>query len=105
MDSYVTPIDVRYYMIALLLPLILINWVRNLKFLAPFSTIANGITFVSFGLILYYIVKDTTTFEGRQAVGEVQNFPLYFGTVLFALEAIGVVCYAFFLLLIVIFII
>lgn len=34
--------DVRLYMLIILLPLILINWVRNLKYLAPFSTIANG---------------------------------------------------------------
>lgn len=86
-----TPTDVRLFMLIILLPLILINWVRNLKFLAPFSTLANFITLVSFGIILYYIFREPVSFEGREAVGNIAEFPLFFGTVLFALEAIGVI--------------
>lgn len=91
MDEYVTKLDVQIYMLIFLIPLILINWVKNLKLLAPFSTLANCITVVSFGIILYYIFHKGVTFSNRSAVGEVEQFPLYFGTVLFALEAIGVV--------------
>lgn len=83
--------DVRLFMLIILVPLILINWIRNLKFLAPFSTLANIITLVSFGIILYYIFRDPVTVEGKQAVGSLKEFPLFFGTVLFALEAIGVI--------------
>ncbi|XP_055632906.1 uncharacterized protein LOC129773330 [Toxorhynchites rutilus septentrionalis] len=83
--------DVRLFMLIILLPLILINWVRNLKFLAPFSTLANFITLISFGIILYYIFREPVSFEGREAVGHISGFPLFFGTVLFALEAIGVI--------------
>ncbi|XP_058449866.1 proton-coupled amino acid transporter-like protein CG1139 [Malaya genurostris] len=83
--------DVRLFMLIILLPLILINWVRNLKFLAPFSTLANLITLVSFAIILYYIFREPVSFEGREAVGNILEFPLFFGTVLFALEAIGVI--------------
>lgn len=64
---------------------------RNLKYLAPFSTIANCVTIVSFGIIAYYIFRDPIELEGRRAVGSLAEFPLFFGTVLFALEAIGVV--------------
>lgn len=78
-------------MLAILLPLILVNWIRNLKFLAPCSTVANFITFIGFGIILYYIFREPLSFENRDVIGNVENFPLYFGTVLFALEAIGVV--------------
>lgn len=91
LDTYVSDIDVRLYMLAILLPLILVNWIRNLKFLAPCSTVANFITFISFGIILYYIFREPLTFEHREVIGNVENFPLYFGTVLFALEAIGVI--------------
>lgn len=91
LSDWVPKIDVKWYMLAILLPLILINWIRNLKFLAPLSTVANAVTFVSFGIILYYIFRETPSFEGKAPVGQVQNFPLYFGTVLFALEAIGVI--------------
>lgn len=83
--------DVRIYMLIILLPLILINWVRNLKYLAPFSTIANAVTLISFAIILYYIFREPISLEGKDAFGELKTFPLFFGTVLFALEAIGVI--------------
>ncbi|XP_006609786.1 proton-coupled amino acid transporter-like protein CG1139 [Apis dorsata] len=91
LKTYVSDIDLRLYMLAILLPLILVNWIRNLKFLAPCSTVANFITFIGFGIILYYIFREPLSFENRDVIGNVENFPLYFGTVLFALEAIGVI--------------
>lgn len=45
MDEYYE-IEVEKYMLMLLIPLILLNCIRNLKLLAPFSTLANGITFI-----------------------------------------------------------
>lgn len=78
-------------MACILLPLILINWVRDLKYLAPFSAVANAVTIVSFGIILYFIFRKVPTIADKAPVGELANFPLFFGTVLFALEAIGVV--------------
>jgi proton-coupled amino acid transporter len=91
-DQYHEPqLDVRLYMLMLLLPLILINWVRNLKLLAPFSTLANFLTFIGFGITLYYIFIDIPNVSTRNPVGTLRDFPLFFGTVLFALEAIGVV--------------
>lgn len=59
--------------------------------MAPFSTLANFITLISFGIICYYIFREPITLEGKHAVGPIQEFPLFFGTVLFALEAIGVI--------------
>ncbi|KAJ3662236.1 hypothetical protein Zmor_006592 [Zophobas morio] len=90
-DEYTDKLDVKIWMLVFLLPLILINYIRNLKFLAPFSTVANFITIASFGIILYYLIKADITFEDRNLSGEIKDFPLYFGTVLFALEAIGVI--------------
>ncbi|XP_065157549.1 proton-coupled amino acid transporter-like protein CG1139 isoform X2 [Atheta coriaria] len=90
-DEYFEDINLRLYMLMFLLPLILINWIKNLKLLAPFSTAANFITFVSFGIIVYYLIDGSPTFEERDAVGDVENWPLFLGTVLFALEAIGVI--------------
>lgn len=84
-------IDERWIMLIFLLPLIFINYVKSLKLLAPLSSIANVVTVASFGIILYYLIKKDITFENRDAIGDYRNFPLFFGTVLFALEAIGVV--------------
>lgn len=88
---HIKELDIKIYMLIFLLPLIFINSIKNLKRLAPFSTAANAVTVVGFGIIFYYIIRDGPTFENRAAIGEVKNFPLFFGTVMFALEAIGVV--------------
>lgn len=90
-DYYLPHIDVRIYMVILLLPLILINWVRNLKYLAPFSTIANIFTVISFVITAYYVFSDLPPVSERAAVANFRGMPLFFGTVLFAMEAIGVV--------------
>lgn len=90
-------VTVFQVMLGVLLPLILINWVRDLKYLAPFSAIANAVTIVGFGIILYYIFREMPTVEGKVPAGKITEFPLFFGTVLFALEAIGVVsCWLFY---------
>lgn len=68
--------------------------IRNLKYLAPLSTIGNCVTLASFGVICYYIFRpddNPMSFEGKKAVGSLSDFSLFFGTVLFAMEAIGVV--------------
>ncbi|CAB3258851.1 unnamed protein product [Arctia plantaginis] len=84
-------VTVFQVMLCVLLPLILINYVRDLKYLAPFSAIANVVTITGFAIILYYIFEDVPTLEGKVPAGKLANFPLFFGTVLFALEAIGVI--------------
>ncbi|KAM0733201.1 Proton-coupled amino acid transporter-like protein [Formica fusca] len=89
--SSIVSMELEIYMAILLLPLIFVNYIRNLKFLAPFSTIANIIMFAGFAIILYFIFREPLSFENRESIGEVKNFPLFFGTVLFALESIGVI--------------
>lgn len=78
-------------MLMLLLPLILINYIRNLKRLAPLSTVANVITFIGLGIVLYYIFDDLPPIDTVEYVGTLKGYPLYVGTTLFALEAVGVV--------------
>lgn len=65
--------------------------VRNLKYLAPFSTIANFFTVISYGIIFYFIFRDPIDLDGKHAIGSVSKFPFYIGTVLFSLESVGVV--------------
>lgn len=79
-------------------PLVLICWIPNLKLLVPFSTIANLITALSFLIIFYYIFifDGIPSIENRHPVGTMKGIPLFFGTVLFAMEAIGVVSSFFF---------
>jgi proton-coupled amino acid transporter len=94
-DEYHDPaLDVRLYMLLLLPPLILINWVRSLKLLAPFSSFANVVTFVGLGVTLYYVFDGIPSPEERRWTGNVVDLPLFIGTTLFALEAVGVVSQA-----------
>lgn len=93
LDVYLSePISVEVCMLICLIPFVLINLIRNLKLLAPFSSLANVLTFVSFGIILYYIFKGgLPEFGTLPSFGTLYTFPLFFGTTLFALEAVGVV--------------
>lgn len=90
-DFWLQPVRLEYYMLALLLPLILLNFIRNLKYLAPLSTLANALTFVGFGVILYYIFDDLPSPTERPYARPVGDLPLFVGTTLFALEAVGLV--------------
>lgn len=89
-DIYLN-LDVKIHCMILLVPLIGINMIRNLKILAPFSTLANLITFVGLGMILFYILDDLPPLSEREMVADLGRFPLFFGTTLFALEAVGVI--------------
>ncbi|KAK4872816.1 hypothetical protein RN001_014845 [Aquatica leii] len=91
-DEYLPePMALELYTLILLAPFILILSVPNLKWLAPFSFISNLLTFGSFGIILYYVFSDLPSVEDHHLVGTLYGFPLFFGTTLFALEAVGVV--------------
>lgn len=90
-DQYWEPLDIQTHMFILLIPLMLINYIRNLKLLAPFSTFANLITFVGLAMIMVYVFEDLPPINERAMVNSLRNFSLYFGTTLFALEAVGVV--------------
>lgn len=83
--------DVRLVMLGLLLPLLLINLIRKLKYLAPFSMVANLLMALGIGITMYYIFHDLPSTSQRPAMEEVKHWPMFFGTVIFALEGIGVV--------------
>lgn len=84
-------IDIRLYVLFLLVPLILINLIKTLKFLAPFSMIANILMGTGVCITMYYLLIDTPAISERPAIVSVQHWPMFFGTVIFALEGIGVV--------------
>lgn len=66
--------------------------------MAPLSIIGNITTIVSLGIICYYIFREPLSFDGKHADGDLRQYPMFFCTILFALEAIVVVnnyCYLF----------
>ncbi|XP_011502343.1 PREDICTED: proton-coupled amino acid transporter 4 isoform X2 [Ceratosolen solmsi marchali] len=91
-DFYMDPDwDVRIYMAMLLPFLIVFSLVRNLKYLAPFSMIANGLIAAGLGITFYYIFSDLPSVEGVRKISSLKEMPLFFGIAIFALEGIGVV--------------
>lgn len=87
-----TSVDQRVYIAALLLPLILLGFVPNLKYLAPISMIANVFMAVGLGITIYYLVQDIPDASTRPHFNASLNtIPQFFSIVIFAMEAIGVV--------------
>ncbi|KAJ8959323.1 hypothetical protein NQ318_022009, partial [Aromia moschata] len=91
-DQYTTTkLSVTIYILSVFIPFVLIMCIRNLKLLAPFSVLANIITFVTFGVVGYYVCQNLPSFSSLPSFGTLFNYPLYFGTTLFSLQAVGVV--------------
>lgn len=84
-------LNLRLCIAALLIPLIILAWVPNLKYLAPVSMIANFFMGIGLGITFYYLVKDLKPFESVPAIGKVSEMPEFFSITIFAMEAIGVV--------------
>lgn len=74
-------------------PIVLINYIRNLKKLTPISLAANVLIIVSFFGVLYYLMADGSWGLGevRPVTEHINTLPLFMGTMMFALEAVGVV--------------
>ncbi|XP_077301879.1 solute carrier family 36 member pathetic [Arctopsyche grandis] len=86
-------IDVRVMILFFLIPLILLSWIPNLKYLAPVSMIANIFMGLSLGTTIYYLVVNMKpeTFKDLDSVGPINLWPDFFSLTIFAMEAIGVV--------------
>ncbi|EFA01717.1 Proton-coupled amino acid transporter 4-like Protein [Tribolium castaneum] len=82
---------IQYYMLMLLVPLTLCCQVRQLKHLVPFSIIANVTMVTAFLITLYYMFSGISSIkiEERKLFKDVSLIPLFFSTVLFAMEGIG----------------
>ncbi|XP_060877565.1 proton-coupled amino acid transporter-like protein pathetic isoform X1 [Metopolophium dirhodum] len=84
-------LNLRYFIAMLLLPLILLSYVPNLKYLAPVSMVANLLMSVGLGITFYYTLNGIPSISDRPAVGSLETFPTFFCLTVFAMEAIGVV--------------
>lgn len=86
------PLSIEFYILAFgFVPCAVMIAVRNLKLLAPFCIGATIMSFFSVAAVMYYLVEDLSPIVERSKFGTVLDYPLFFGTVLFAISAIGVV--------------
>ncbi|XP_026328033.1 proton-coupled amino acid transporter-like protein pathetic, partial [Hyposmocoma kahamanoa] len=84
-------LSVQAYCALTLVPLVLICQIRNLKYLVPFSALANLLILCVFGITMYFIFTDLPPVKDREMVTSVTQWPLFFSTVIFAMGGIGVV--------------
>ncbi len=83
--------DLRLLMVYVAIPLILISWIRTLKSLAPFSAAADVTLILCFTGMMWYMFRETPSFEGKLPVGDLKKLPVFVSTVTFSLSSVGVV--------------
>lgn len=81
--------DIRLMTACLLIPMILLSWVPNLKYLAPVSMVANIFMGTGLGITLYYLVWDLPPITSVPLFAPIEDFPRFFSITIFAMEAIG----------------
>lgn len=88
---YWTMLDTRVYLIMMLIPMILLNLVKNLKYLTPVSFIASVLTISGLVICFYFMLQDLPRTDTVKGFSSWAQLPLYFGTAIYAFEGIGVV--------------
>jgi proton-coupled amino acid transporter len=87
----VHPSPLWIYQVCIAVLLIPFLAIRNLKWLSPFSAIANVLMAIGLIITLQYCFRDLPSITDRPAVASFKTLPLYFGIAVFAFEGIGVV--------------
>lgn len=78
-------------MCILTVPLIFLNWIRNLKLLAPISMIGNILQIFNIFVVFYYSCQGLPSTNTLPAIGSFSDMPLFFSTALFTFEGIALV--------------
>lgn len=83
--------DIRIYILITTIPIFLVGIVRSMKYLVPFSALANVLLGVGLCLSFYYMCQDLPPISSRPNFAPISKLPLFFSTVLFGMEGIGTV--------------
>ncbi|XP_011184169.2 proton-coupled amino acid transporter-like protein CG1139 [Zeugodacus cucurbitae] len=83
--------DIRIYIAMTVIPCLFIGQIRNLKLLTPLSVLANCCIVVTFIIVIYYLFSGPLVFADKPLIASATQIPLYFATVIFAMEGIGTV--------------
>ncbi|XP_063236029.1 proton-coupled amino acid transporter-like protein pathetic [Bacillus rossius redtenbacheri] len=85
-------LNIRLYILMVMPFLYGLGLIRNLKYLVPFSAMANIFIFVGFCITLYYMFTgEQATSQVRLITHDITTIPAFLSTVIFAMEGIGVV--------------
>jgi len=107
-EEYHYPI--RTWILCLALPILPLGIIRSLRVLVPFSAVATTFILVGLGCSMTWVILGVSPFSSKEAVlaavplpdmasrpwvGTIAHMPLFFSTVIFAMEGIGTVCILF----------
>ena len=70
--------DVRLYIALTIIPCIFLGQIRQLKYLVPFSAMANLFIVVTFGITLYYMFTGPLEYSERPLFSSWAQLPLFF---------------------------
>lgn len=70
--------DVRLYIAITVLPCIVMGEIRKLKYLVPFSAMANICIVITFGITLYYMLTGPLEIKERPLFSSWEQLPLFF---------------------------
>lgn len=89
--KYGYDVDVHILMAIIFVPMVSTAMVRSFKYLVPFSIIANVMSMTAVVLTMYISMQDLPPVSSRPAVADLYRLPLFFGTVIYCFEGIGLV--------------
>lgn len=90
-DYFGIHLSVHIHMLIFFIPIWLPCLVTNLKYLVPFSTVANICMVSGIGFVVYYSTQDLPSIKEREYFASWEQLPLFFGTAIFAFEGICLV--------------
>lgn len=88
---YYSRLNIHVYLVILLVPMILLNLVKNLKYLTPVSLFAALLTSCGLVITFWYMLQNLPSTKHVPKFATWAQLPLYFGTAIYAFEGIGVV--------------
>lgn len=91
LDQYGFHLNVHWHMAIALTPIMMSTWIRNLKYLAPVSSIANLLVVAGYVATVYIMCDNLPSVSERNYIADYQSIPLFFGTVIYSFEAITLV--------------
>lgn len=83
--------DIRIYLLMIMVPIILISFVPNYKYLAPISMVANILCASGLCITLYYLVRDLGPINNVDMVRDISGMPSFLAITIFAIEVIGII--------------
>lgn len=88
---YWIDISMHWYLLLMLVPMVLLNWVKSLKYLTPASLFASIITVTGLAITFIYMLQGLPSISTMKMFSSWEQLPLYFGVAIYAFEGIGVV--------------